>query len=239
MYLSENIFTWSFDQQAQRSPLNKDGITRAREIWSHARNRLTNNPSELDRTDCMTSLKRATNHRLKALEAEYAISTLPASQSNKKTLENLQEYGLVRPTLLTELMKVRNDIEHNERPPPDLNCHLYVDIVWYFLKSTDQLLDMVVDEIAYEDVKTNSALTLKFHTSGTWKVKVEGIVRPEFLSDLSSDFKLEVINFLILSKNRNESVRFNGTINLAPDIHLQLACDYFGVQGYDREDRKS
>jgi len=139
--------------------------------------------------------------------------------------------------LLTELMKVRNDIEHNDSPPPELQtCQMYIDVVWYFLKSTDQLLDMVIGEVVYEDTEANSGLTLEFQISGAWKVKAEGVVQPKLLRKLASEADLEILDFELSSRTTNQAVRFNGTINLAPSTHRRLAHDYFGVQGYAHED---
>jgi len=237
MFLSSEIFTWPYDQQARRFASNGDYVTRAREIWRHARDRLDGRASDFDRTDCMTSLKRAINHRLKALQDEYAISTLPSGRPKKQTLEMLQDFGLVRPTLLAELMAIRNEIEHKDHPPPDLRtCQMYVDVVWYFLKSTDQLLDMVVCELVYDDLQTNSALTLDIQTSGGWNVNVEGVVLPTLLREIASEGDLEILNYEVSPRTNDHRVRFKGTVNLAPGVHLRLAHDYFGAQGYAHED---
>lgn len=237
MFLSEKTLTWPFESHGRRFASNSDGVTRPREIWRHAQKRLFGTPNELDRTDCMTSLKRAISHRLKTLEAEYAISTLPNNRLRKQTLEKMQDYGIVRPMLLAELMKVRNDIEHKDSPPPELrDCQIYVDVVWYFLKSTDQILDTVADEIIYQDFETNSALILNFHTSGAWKVKVEGVVQPALLSEFRCESDLEILEFKVSPRSSDKLIRFDGTINLTSEIHLRLAHDYFGIHGYAQQD---
>src|SRR5438067_7282171 len=39
------------------------------------------------------------------------------------------------------LLEVRNDVKYSDATPPDLaRCHEFVDIVWYFLRSTDAML---------------------------------------------------------------------------------------------------
>jgi hypothetical protein len=236
MYLSGEIFSWPYDHQSRRFA-SGNYVSRAREIWRHARDRLSGQAVDLDRTDCMTSLKRTINHRLKALEAEYAISTLPTTRTKKQALETLQDYGLVRPSLLAELMKVRNDIEHNDTPPPDLRtCYMYVDVVWYFLKSTDQLLDMVIVDIVYDNPETNSALTLEFQTASTWQVKVSGIVRPDLLRESQRKGDLEILDYTRSPRSTDKDIRFSGIVNLEPGAFLRLAHDYFGVQGYAYED---
>jgi len=237
MFLSNEIFDWPYEQQARRYAVNDDHVLRAREIWRHARDRLVGKAGNLDRIDCITSLKRSINHRLKALETEFAISKLPTNRSKKQVLETLRDYGLVRPSQLVELMKVRNEIEHKDATPPDIGkCQLYVDIVWYFLKSTDQLLDMVIAEIVCMELETNSFLTLEFHTSGSWKVNAEGLVRPSLINVGASEGALELLDFQQIDRSTKSAVRFKGVINLEPNIHLRMARHYFGVQGYMYED---
>ena len=132
------------------------------EIWRHAAARLKGTPSDLDRVDCIGTLKRAINHRLKAIQATYNFDQLPTTRPKKQILEKLQDYGLVRPVIIKELLEVRNGIEHNDAAPPETpRCEFYVDVVWYFLKSTDTLVDMAVDSIVYEDDQSESALSCR------------------------------------------------------------------------------
>jgi hypothetical protein len=56
-------------------------------------------------------------------------------------LEILAELGVIRPSLIQGLLKIRNDVEYNDAAPPAAEaCRNFVDIVWYFLRSTDALL---------------------------------------------------------------------------------------------------
>ncbi|MGJ7567869.1 hypothetical protein ACSFBM_28735 [Variovorax sp. GB1R11] len=185
----------------------------------------------------MSSLKRSINTRLKALEAEYGFSKLPTAKAKKRILETLQDFGLVRPTLLAELMKLRNDIEHNDAQPPDqATCHMYVDVVWYFLKSTDPLLDMVVDSLVYEDSETKSALTIEFHTASDWKMSVAGVVHIGLLHETPDLDRLKLQDFRVVRQSGDHTIHFNAEIEPSSEALLLLVHDYFGAQGYFRED---
>jgi hypothetical protein len=50
---------------------------------------------------------------------------------------------------MKELLKIINDIEHNDARSPEIErCKELVDVVWYFLKSTDSIV-----KVLYEDAE--------------------------------------------------------------------------------------
>ncbi|MGP9557513.1 hypothetical protein [Psychrobacter sp. AOP7-A1-24] len=45
--------------------------------------------------------------------------------------------------MLKQLMLIRNDIEHNDAPSPNIErCQELLDLTWYFLKSTDSFVSL-------------------------------------------------------------------------------------------------
>lgn len=100
-------------------------------------------PNEHDRADCISNLRRCFTHRLKLIEEAYQFRAVLAASKKQHSLELLAQLGIVRPTLLQAFLTTRNAIEYSDAEPPDLaRCQELVDVVWYFLRSTDSLLSL-------------------------------------------------------------------------------------------------
>lgn len=177
MYISGDVLNWDYYSE-NSAGLSYDEeeliVERAYDIWRHASSQILADSSEFSRADAITGLKRAVNHRLKMLSKSYSFDALPFS-NQKKTLEKYQFYGIIRPTLLKELFEIRNLIEHTDHVPPNIGeCRKYVDIVWYFLKSTDTLLKMKVDDVIFWRDNEDRSLTFQPEFDGSWKITVWG-----------------------------------------------------------------
>ena len=110
--------------------------TRPNDLLVHAERRLQNGPDEFAIADAVLSLKRAVNSRLKHLEELYGLST--AFPKSVGVLERLQAVDLARPLLVRQMFELRNDIEHNDSPAPNVDrCRELADATWYFLRATD------------------------------------------------------------------------------------------------------
>ncbi len=100
-------------------------------------------PTEHDRADCLSNLRRCINHRLEFLEEEYSLKSNLIRGRNTHYFELLRRVGAVRPTMLNGLLAIRNDVEYRDLAPPEVKrCRELVDVVWYFLRSTDHLLQV-------------------------------------------------------------------------------------------------
>jgi len=238
MHLSHAIFQWPFGLDGKAFPPEIDYVSRGQDIWRHARARLNDIPSELDRVDCIGTLKRAINHRLKAIQATYHFDRLPTKRQKKQTLEKLQDYGIVRPAIIKELLEVRNGIEHNDTPPPDTaKCAFYVDIVWYFLKSTDSLVDMAVDSIHYEDDQSESAVIIAIKPREDWRVTVSGSVLDSYLTEHPEPHDLTLLDFKSSERRPKRGyTKFSATVQTNIDTLQVLAQEYFNISGYSHED---
>ena len=123
------------------SRTNEVDHLRAYKLWKHAELILTGDANEFNRVDVISNLKRCLNQRLKFIEHVYSLKKIAVSDSPKGYLEYLESLGLVRPYMLKQLMLIRNDIEHNDAPPPNIErCRELLDLTWYFLKSTDSFI---------------------------------------------------------------------------------------------------
>ena len=104
--------------------------------------------SDHDRADCISNLRKCLSHRLKHFESVYNLRSALPAPTKRHYLEVLADLGVIRPSLIKGLLEVRNDVEYNDATPPDLaRCCEFVDIVWYFLRSTDAMLHTQRTEI--------------------------------------------------------------------------------------------
>lgn len=137
VWLCDSVLDWSAKIESY-SHTNEVDHLRAYKLWKHAELILTGNANEFNRVDVISNLKRCLNQRLKFIEHVYSLKKIAVSDSPKGYLEYLESLGLVRPYMLKQLMLIRNDIEHNDAPPPNIErCRELLDLTWYFLKSTD------------------------------------------------------------------------------------------------------
>jgi len=98
-------------------------------------------PSDHDGADCISNLRKCLSHRLKHFESVYNLRPALPTPKKRHYLDVLADLGVIRPSLIQGLFEVRNDVEYNDATPPDLGrCREFVDIVWYFLRSTDAML---------------------------------------------------------------------------------------------------
>ncbi len=233
-YITDEIHEWPFGDHS-RTKGDFDEVFRAHQLWKHAQELLTSNDHDLYRADCIANLKRSINHRLQAIERIYKISKLPLDISSAKRVLDRYEYlGLIRPMILNELIKVRNVIEHQDEMPPEKDkCIYYIDIVWYFLKSTDSLVDNIVTSIEYSDDDGNEVVVdVKTGDSWTFSARLKVTV-----SLLSAEPKGKYIE-LAKEVSADDSGRVRDKVDLKPNSEqlLTLVNDYFSSANYWHED---
>jgi hypothetical protein len=108
------------------------------ERWNYLKAKLVQGASIYDLEDFVVGAKRLINHRTKKLFSLYGLKENLKQLSRKGDLNLLQELDIARPYLLNKLREIRNQVEHEFRLALDLNaCQDYLDICWYYLRSTD------------------------------------------------------------------------------------------------------
>lgn len=235
MHLSTDFHYWPFSD-SERQNGDFDDLVRAYDLWSHAQEVISNNESKLYLSDCIANLKRAINHRLQVIEKIYGISKLPISISSKKTLDRFEYLGLIRPAILNELIKVRNVIEHQyQEPPIKEKCLFYIDIVWYFLKSTDSLVDHIVKQVEFDDHEKNN-IKMDFLTSTPWTIKISFCLESSLLSEQPFEDSIEIIDF---DYSEISSGKVKGRATFKPnDMQLlKLVHEYFSSANFWYENR--
>lgn len=190
LYLCEEFLVW-FRDSGGGTLLDEAPLRRAHALWEHAETLITPDSTELQLSDGISNLKRALNQRLKAIEANYHLRQAPITQSPTGYLALLQRFGVIRPLMLKQLMDLRNDIEHNDaKPPPYERCQELLDVIWYFLRSTDGLLKIVPDSLLFSHSRFDDEtywITANLEPEENWSISLLGWVPAGFLLDSPSE----------------------------------------------------
>lgn len=201
--------------------MSSSSLTRTYELWEHAENILLNHKSQDYLSDTIINLNKAIGLRIIALNENYHFTKSPFKTKDRKILGQLEEFGVIRPRLLNEITKFRNNIEHNDSIPPTYRkCLDYLEICWYFLKATD----LHVLETKHSIVFTNPTsdkywVNLEVNFSNNWTAALRGWLPPKLIS------ATEVINSIkINSKEYQTRAEFINSLD--PKYHSE----------FDRED---
>jgi hypothetical protein len=242
VWIKADLLDWPTTIESAQG-LDSSNWQRAYEIWNHASTKINYSATEMDKVDAITTLKRCVNQRLKQFEKVYKIRQF-LNQTNIPYLKLLEQLGLVRPLLLQYLMEIRNEIEHDDRKPPKLErCFELLDVVWYFLKSTDTLMKQRTSNIEFQPKKVSSDdeeskywVTIDVDIKRNWKLTARGWIPEEYVSTVNESDYLELMVDEFknskelegeLNKN-NTDFYFIGSIVKLPD-RLKFARLYLSV----------
>lgn len=196
MWVSPEILNW-FSRNAGSYYNTEDECRKAYEIWKHAENILLNQNNKLHLIDAVCALKRAMSHRLGILNNLYHFNNIPLPQKPKRIIEQLAFLGIIRPLMLKKLIDIRNLVEHANADPPDIDtCFEFLDIIWYFLRTTDRLVHLVADSIelcdAYNYDNINYSISLDIDVLSSWCISGSGWLPFSFVSFDKIDNWIEV-----------------------------------------------
>ena len=202
LWLNPIILTWGANPI---SSFSGDNLwRRAYEIWSHAESLLQGDPSDFQRTDALTTLKRAIDRRVQQLNTLHNFKSIPIANKPAGNLELLEYLCLIRPFMLQRLIEIRNAVEHKDTPPPTVQeLRIFLDFVWYFLRSTDNNLRNHIEEFDLEPEKFSPygvEITLSSNTN--WIPKIRASVEPNMLSIEQKDGWLLI--HMIKTKTRGQ-----------------------------------
>jgi len=182
VWITPEVVSWTPRQEAGWV-VDQSALRRGYTIWQHASDRLKAGANEMDRADAITTLKRCLNQRLRVIEAAYKLRRF-LRLNNTRYLEALSQLGLARPMLIQHLLKVRNAIEHEDKAPPRLRrCLEMLDVVWYFLRTTDRLVGAKTHMFILEPDETSRyGLEVEVVIKRVWTASVRGWLPHELLS---------------------------------------------------------
>lgn len=200
VWLKNEVFNWYVESRGGSS-INHNDRVRAYELWARANELIVENADDFHRSDSISNLKRCLNQRLKFIEYVYGLRQVASA---KGCLECLETFEIVRPFMLKNLMVIRNDIEHNDTPPPDIErCQELVDLVWYFLKSTDSFLIWRKDDIFFTNLtekgeKTQYGFGMKIDYDLNHEMQMIGWFPENYISEKpeldSSEVEIEIMH---------------------------------------------
>ena len=194
IWIPGNILNWEFSISSCEV-YEKNNWVRAYELWERSRSLIDRNENTFDLMDGIINLKRALNSRLLLIRKIYGIDSFNFVEIKGGTLEILEQLGIIRPTILRKLMEIRNNIEHNDSPPPNIEkCKELVDILWYFLRSTDTLVQKKCTSIEGTFDDTNYIINFYIDMSDGILITTNAVL-PENL--ISLDQKANKIKILI------------------------------------------
>ncbi|EJR0963233.1 TPA: hypothetical protein NJ348_004542 [Vibrio parahaemolyticus] len=239
IWVRNSIWDWYPEMQSYGFTSVEDRI-RAYKLWEHAEALLTEESSEFSRVDVVSNLKRCLNQRLKFIEYVYSLKKVALKDSPKGYLEYLESLGLVRPYMLKQLMLIRNDIEHNDAPPPSTDrCKELLDLTWYFLKSTDSFVswckhDFILKDLTENGEETQYWLSIDIDYELDHQIKVNGWVPESSVSmEEESGFTLVEVKDCGSKGERwsgtdnhkdklDSDCWLNGTLKPTEDVRLSL-----------------
>jgi hypothetical protein len=197
LFLSPTVLSWQWRSESS-TVYSEDAWRRPYEHWRHA-DEIDPSISEFKRIDIITTLKRAVDHRVRALMGLYDLRGLPLSDAPKEHLELLEYVGLVRPLMVSRLITIRNAVDHEDAAPPSPDeCRTLTEFVWYFLRSTDRVVRFVVDsmDVAPPDQNTDQlrpyGMRVAFSDENDWIPRISGRFRKETVSSVAIDSWINV-----------------------------------------------
>jgi hypothetical protein len=190
LWLSPEVLQWPNFSGGGAEP-HVSLRSRSYEIWNHAEQRLREASSDLQLVDVITTLKRSVDHRMRVLDGIYSFDSIPIKGKPSELLSLLEFLEIVRPLMFRNLLEIRNAVEHEDAPPPDKKTsQVLLEFVWYFLRSTDRMLQLVSDQIGFHPADSNEGdywLEVGYGPSKDWNPKLRGFVPRDLVSTQAVD----------------------------------------------------
>ena len=145
--------------------LQKNNIDKPLQYLRHVEYLLAQDPTNGSLIDVISNLKRAADHRVKTLGVIYKAKTLSKKLDAKGNYDVLVKVGVIKPLMLGVLKEIRNSIEHQYSDAPSVKrCKELYELVWYFLKSTNRLVQKINHPMSFKE-EWDSGNFLEFVTS--------------------------------------------------------------------------
>lgn len=196
IWISKKIFNWiSYPQSYGYVDAYK--WARAYEIWERASRLIDKYETSFDLSDGILNLKRSLDQRTKLIEELYSLRQIKYKNKPKGYFEILGDFGAARPFLLKKLLKIRNQIEHEDVNPPNVSeCREWLDIIWYFLKSTDAFVKMKREDLVFvveEKEKAHYGYTINIERYKVPNCYLSGWFPIDLISNIENKGCFEVI----------------------------------------------
>lgn len=205
------------------------GWERAYELWEHAEDILAKPQTEAYLADAITNLKRAVNHRISILQETYHFDKIPGYEAPRRSLEQLAYWGIIRPSMLRQLTDIRNAIEHeNATPPGQQRCLEFLDLVWYFLRSTDILCTSVPGDLEAQELDSARGLTISLKSTSPWRVEFSGWLARSEVSEIEIPGWIEAISKVWHTGQSAKAIRNDADVQTLEDDDLLVSGEILG-----------
>ena len=186
-WLSPEVLEWQALNAGSGTFPPTDLRVRSYHMLTHAERLLEQSPSELLLADVITNLRRAIDRRVTALKRIYSLKSIPFDDKPADSLGLLESLGIIRSHMLRKLIDIRNAVEHQDAAPPDQGtCKVFAEFTWYFLKSTDRMLEDVPDSFYFwpSNNMDEYELVVEYGPNNHWTPRIGGWLKAEMLSDV-------------------------------------------------------
>jgi len=183
MWISPVVFDWE-PMVESSTDFTSSRWKRSYELWSHAEQILNKSTTEFERANLIMNLRKAVDRRVRLLDERYSFRAIPVKDKPSDKLVLLEFVGVVRPRMLQKLIAIRNVVEHDDAKPPDPeNCEVFLEFTWYFLRSTDMIMQRVVDRITFTDNENGCWVELGINPPDRWLPLLRGWLPASLISD--------------------------------------------------------
>jgi len=184
--LSPEILSWAPYSSGGRLFDPVDSL-RPYQHWRHAEDLVRHGTTEFHRIDCVATLRRAVDSRLRRLNSLYEFKRIPVCSKPDGIIDICEKFGIFRPLMVQKLQRIRNRVEHQDVPPPGkAECAELVEFVWYFLKSTDSRVAMLPDGFHSDPDggfgETPYGLTFRTGPKYEWTIEISGWVPSKLIA---------------------------------------------------------
>jgi hypothetical protein len=249
-WLSETVFSWLPHLEGWSTKASAN-LMRPYTHWEHAQKLSNSETNQFIRIDIVTTLKRSVDIRIRNLNDIYQFRNILFLKKTKRIIELLSQLEIIRPMMISKLNRIRNTIEHQDEAPPSHDeCMELVDFTWYFLRSTDILIQQIPGTVIFEPgggiYDSPYWVSFNANTGSDWSVKINGWVENDKISleeksnciiiDLERFDSAEVLldknkewdSYQEEHKNRNPSdIHFNGRFIGPPEMIKVFIINYF------------
>ena len=190
------ILNWG--AHSESATIADDNWQRPYLLWEHANKILETNKGAFHLIDAITTLKRSVDYRIKDLNEKYKLKRISPHLKKKNTIEKLAEFSVIKPLMLSKLIEIRNNIEHNEAAPPEHPlCLELLEFVWYFLRSTDYLCSHISQSLILNfnnDFECPYWLSFRPDIVNNWTLNFNGCIKSEWVSknELTDFFEVQL-----------------------------------------------
>lgn len=212
-------------------PVDDSRSARAYAHW-HLADELSRRDPESDVTRGAVVLKlwHAVDGRVRLLHDLYALNDLASrlgwGSERLTIIEVLGRLGLVQPLALQDLKKIRNLVEHADRGAPSpADCRRFIELVWYFLRSTDLFASRVVRDF---ELESGGPYFASFNRPArSWAWTIYGRFPDASVSTTPSDTAMELHLDKPISEVAAGVVSLGGAMVNSPTALRDVVAGYF------------